>query len=264
MSKLNNEVIENKIKELIQLETIKEQDLLVDNESIVDHVLLMPISDQKIDFLNDFLMLDIDKIRKDEFFVNKILETNDPNLVNTFISKNKDDKQFQFDVLKSTLENNVSCKTFSLVNSLMKSAIFEFSDKLLEEAMQKPINEDMNNKVFTLILGNSRSDNKLSEDIVVSNLAKNANPKLLKTLLSSKLDFNCVNVNNENAFFYLNGKDEKEIKAKFDLLVESGVDSQVKNLNGLTALDFNKNLKVLVQQSPKDEVKKTKRRSVSF
>lgn len=241
MSKLNYKYIEEKISSLSEKESISKTDLDFNGENILDVVLNMPNKGViKPSLLSDLIMLDVDNGRNDEFFYTKLLETNNIDLVEMIIDKNPEDNKLGLNLLKASLSEEVDSSIFRYLSRKFNNDIIENKSELLDSVLSiKQTKNTNDDKIFMLLLVNHEDKN----DFVLENIVKNTNPKVLKILLSSKLNFNKINNKNETLLFYVDGHNKEEINTKAKLLIESGVDKDVLNIDGLTAFEANNALK---------------------
>lgn len=259
MKKIDKDTILGKIEQISELQEIKDSDLLLGEESVLDLVLQMPNSEEKFGLFADLTLLNVDKGRTDVFFMRQLLDMNNGEIIQSVIDKNKNENGFSLAILKAAFEhgtmkdiNNLVCKNFS-------DGVVENANILLKHVLMQPyIDERDNDKIFVLLLANDRMTDKLDNEFIIKNVAKNASPKILKLLLSSQMDLNQPDLNNENALFFVDGKSEEEIKKKVGLLVESGIDKEIKNINGLTAFEANRNIRSLNEYGVKKEVKRVR------
>lgn len=263
MNSVKVDKVLDKINELTLIDQINESDLLIDGESVIDVVLNMSNNvEEKNGLLSDLIMLDVEVNRKDEFFYVKLLETENTDLLKTIIQKREEDQDFKLDILRASMSDTVSSKTFSFLNKKFGDTLIENSKELLEKIISiKQENNNSMDKTFVLLLANDKSGDMLDPEIVVKNIAKNANSRMLKVLLSSKIDFNVVNHKNENAFFYVDGNTPDEMNKKITLMKASGINENILNIDGLNPKEVNKNFAKLetLSQNNKDVTQQNKR-----
>jgi hypothetical protein len=162
------------------------------------------------------------------------------------IENNKKDEVMVKNMVLSLMDENVNKDTFLQISRAFMNTVTDNARDLISNFVDKSnyISEKDNDKLFLLLLVHDKSPiNKEEKDnfekFLSFSMAEKANSKLFKMLLSTKVNMHFVNELNENGLFYLNGKNNDVIKDKHKILIESGIDTTLKNINGQSYFEKN-------------------------